>query len=146
MIHWWQNIHESSLKNPWMSRHPWNGWSLCLRSPSGHWDSYRKYKEIGEIFNLGSDGVCQYHFYRKWKNGKGQKLRKIHWELETFNFHFPKMSNVFTCINFGFNGNATDPENPLFLTLDPLNYSKEFRRKPTSFSENIVFEISESRK
>ena len=35
-------------------------------------------------------------------------------------------------------GNVTDPLNPLFLTLDPPTYSKEFKKE--SILEDITFE------
>ena len=48
------------------------------------------------------------------KNGEGQKLRsniKIHKELVSFDFHFPKIYNVLVFMIVGTSGNVHDPRN-----------------------------------
>ena len=40
---------------------------------------------------------------------------------------------------FGPSGNVHNPQNPLFLTLDLVNYAKEFKQDPDSFLRHIIF-------
>ena len=84
---------------------------------------------------LGSDGVCQ-SIFTLWVTQKLRRIIALHIGLVTFNF--PK--NV-QCPHFhicGPNGHVHDPQTPLFLTLDPPNYSK-IQDNPKSFLETIIF-------
>ena len=77
--------------------------------------------------DLGYDGVCRSISTQNFELWKGQKLRIIilpNIGLVTFDFHFPKIRQVFIFLTFGTSGNVRDPQKPLFLTLDPPSYSK----------------------
>ena len=61
---------------------------LSLKSRKENMAEY--YKKI--------NGICASNSTRILKNGEGQHLRRIillHIEVITFNFHFPKIQNVF---------------------------------------------------
>ena len=74
----------------------------------------------------------QVDFYKKGKNCKGQKLHRIillHIGLVTFNFHFPQIPDVFILMILGTSANVHNPQNPLFLNLEPSNYPKHSKKK-----------------
>ena len=76
---------------------------------------------------LAKKRALQVHITLNVSNGKGQKLRMnmmIHVGLVCFNFHLPKINNVFMCMSVGTRGNVDDNLKPLFSTSDPPNYSK----------------------
>ena len=68
----------------------------------------------------------------------------LHGELVTCNFHFLKTRKVFMFMLFGPSGNVHDPQNQLFLTVDPPNSLQEYKENTNSFKQVFVGEISES--
>ena len=77
------------------------------------------------------------------KNGEGQKLRgnsKIHGGFVMFNFHFPKIPNVFIFMICGTSGNVKGPLKPLLLTLDPPSYEINTRKINHPFWEILFCE------
>ena len=95
----------------------------------------------GSIGDMGkhANANCglQVNVHSNLKNLQGQKLRrdmKIHGELVTFNFHFPKIQDVINCIVFlGLVKMSMTPPNPLFFMLGDTKLFKIIKEQLYAF-------------
>ena len=89
--------------------------------------------DMGQIPIWGLMVSVSRFFTLSSKLWKGQKLRRInllHRKLVTLDFHFPQTQHVFVLMIFAPSGNFHDPQNQLFLIVDPPNYLKSSKQSP----------------
>ena len=86
--------------------------------------------------DLANKWFCRSIFTLTLKSWKDQKLRRIilfHIGLVTFNYHFPKIENVFIFMIVGPSGHVHYRQNQFFLILDTPKCSKEFKTDSYKF-------------
>ena len=87
---------------------------------------------MGKIPDLVSAGVWGPIFTLNLKFWIAQELRRNiehPRELVIFSIHFPKIPKICLFLIFGPSWNVHDPQNQLFLSLDPPNYLKKYKKQ-----------------